>query len=122
MNTKTHRSNAERLGRWLGRTWRAYGSRERQAAGWLVARGMPAGAATALLWAVKLAILGVLLYAAFWLALLLVFGIVAAWFARNADWDDEEEDQPQWRVGAAGYGLYRGDIRIDIGDPYEEDE
>lgn len=122
MKTTAQTTFAERAGRAFGRMWRGIARRERQTAGWLVARGVPAGAATALLWAVKLAVLGVLLYVAFWLALLLVFGIVVAWGARNADWEDGEEDQPQWRVGAAGYGLYRGDIRIDIGDPYEEDE
>ncbi|MBO9333148.1 hypothetical protein C1I89_32930 [Achromobacter pulmonis] len=112
---------AERAGRAFGRMWRGFARCERKAVHWLVARGVPADAATALLWAIKLVVLGVLLYAAFWLALLLVFAIVAAWVARNADWDDDEENQPQWRVGPAGYGLYRGDIRVDIGDPYEDE-
>ncbi|THF64875.1 DUF3742 family protein [Pseudothauera nasutitermitis] len=120
-STKNRISNAERLGRWLGGMWRGYVRRERRVAGWLVARGVPAGGATVLLWIVKLAVLGVLLYAAFWLALLLVFAVAAAWVARNADWEDEDEDRTEWKVGPAGYGLYRGDIRIDIGDPHEDE-
>ena len=75
MGTKTRISNAERFGRWAGGMWRGGVRRERRLAGRLVARGLPPGAATALLWLVKLAVLGVLLYAAFWLALLLVFAV-----------------------------------------------
>ncbi|MDH0639291.1 MULTISPECIES: DUF3742 family protein [Pseudomonas] len=77
MNTKARISNAERFGRRIGGIWWGFVRRERQVAGWLVARGLSAGAATALLWGVKLAVLGVLLYAIFWLALLLVFAIMA---------------------------------------------
>ncbi|MEB1611144.1 hypothetical protein FHT08_000626 [Xanthomonas campestris] len=91
MNTKNRISTAERLGRRLGGMWRGYVRRERQVAGWLMAHGVPAGAATALLWVVKLAVLGVLLYAAFWLALLLVFAVVAAWVAGNGAPDDGDD-------------------------------
>ena len=38
---------------------------------------MPAGGARLLFWSVKLVVFGVLLYAAFWLALLLVFALIA---------------------------------------------
>ncbi|MBX6317209.1 MULTISPECIES: DUF3742 family protein [Pseudomonadota] len=112
---------AERAGRVFGRMWRAGARLDRKARGWLVARGLDAGVAASLLWAVKLIVLGVLLYAAFWLALLLVFAIVVTWVARNANWEDEDEDRTEWRVGPAGYGQYRGDIRIDIGDPYDDE-
>lgn len=79
MNTRPRSSTAERFGRWLGRGWRGYVRRERRAVAWLASVGVPSGAATALVWIVKLAVLGVLLYAAFWLALLLVFVTAAAW-------------------------------------------
>jgi hypothetical protein len=49
---------------------------------------------------------------------LIAFAVAAAWAARSADWDDEQETE--WRTGADGFGLYRGDIRIDIGDPHED--
>ena len=54
--------------------------------------GSGIGAATALLWLVKLAVLGVLLYAAFWLALLLVFAVAAAWAMQHGTADQEEPD------------------------------
>ncbi len=121
MSTKTHCSKAERTGRWLGGMWRAGARLDRKAHGWLAAHGLGAGLAAGLLWTVKLAVLAVLLYAAFWLALLLAFAIASAWVIRSANWEDEEDDRSEWRAGPAGYGLYRGDIRVDIGDPYEDE-
>lgn len=118
MNTKNRISNAERLGRRLGGMWRGYVRRERRVAAWLVARGVPAAGAVVLLWVVKLAVLGVLLYAAFWLALLLVFAVFAAWVVRNAE--PYETPEPEWRNGPAGFGLYTYDgFRI---DPHVEDD
>lgn len=104
-----------------GRAWRGYLRREQRVAGWLVTRGVPAGAATAVLWIVKLAVLGVLLYSAFWLALLLAFAVIAAWMVRNVDADESsDDDEPQWRNGLDGYGLYRGEVRIDGGSADDE--
>ena len=121
MSTKTHRSNAERLGRWLGGMWRAYARREREAAAWLVVQGVPAGSATALLWVVKLCVLAVLFYAALWFALLVVLAVAAAWSARNSDSDDDAEAQTEWRYGPVGYGLYTSDgYRVDPHDPEDE--
>ncbi|WP_165963168.1 MULTISPECIES: DUF3742 family protein [unclassified Pigmentiphaga] len=119
MTTNTHNGRwSHRLGRGAGRVWRGYLRREQRVTGWLVTRGMPAGAATAVLWIVKLAVLGVLLYTVSWLALLLAFAVVAAWLARNADEDDEK--QPELRDGHSGVGLYdKDDWRIDMGDPDE---
>ncbi|HCI4032399.1 MULTISPECIES: DUF3742 family protein [Pseudomonas] len=118
MGTRTRISNAERFGRWLGRGWRAYVRRERRVSGWLVGQGVPTPAVAVLIWGVKLAALAVLLYTAFWLALLLVFGVAAAWVARNTDWD---EPQPEWRSGNHGFGHYHPDgSRIDPHDPNDE--
>ena len=119
MTTTTHNGRwNHRLGRGAGRAWRGYLRREQRVAGWLVACGVPAGAATAVLGIVKLAVLGMLLYTVSWLALLLVFAVVTAWLARNADEDDEK--QPELRDGHSGVGLYdRDDWRIDMGDPDE---
>lgn len=93
MSTKSRNSNAERFGRWLGRGWRGYVRRERQVTGWLVAQGMPTGGATVLLWIVKLGVLATLLYAAFWLALLLVTVLIVTWVAAQ-DHSDNEENWP----------------------------
>ncbi|MFK4028658.1 MULTISPECIES: DUF3742 family protein [Pseudomonadaceae] len=119
MTTNTHNGRwSHRLGRGAGRAWRGYLRREQRVAGRLVTRGVPAGAATAVLWIVKLAVLGMLLYTVSWLVLLLAFAVVATWFARNADADDEK--QPELRGGHSGVGLYdKDDWRIDMGDPDE---
>lgn len=78
MNTTTRTSTAERLGRAFGRGWRAYARGERRASNWLVSKGLPRAGAAAIVWIVKLAALGVLLYSTFWLALLLVLVMVVA--------------------------------------------
>ena len=119
MTTNTHNGRwSPRVGRGGGRAWRGYLRREQRVAGWLVTRGVPAGAATAVLWIVKLAVLGMLLYSVSWLVLLLALGVVAAWLARNADEDDEK--QPELRDGHSVVGLYdKDDWRIVMGDPDE---
>ncbi|ALY92278.1 MULTISPECIES: DUF3742 family protein [Pseudomonadota] len=119
MNTTTRIGTAERLGRSLGRGWRAYARGERRASNWLVSKGVPAVIATALVWVVKLVALGMLVYTTFWLALLLVCVMVVAWMARNADLG-EGLPEPEWRNGPAGFGLYTYDgFRI---DPHVEDD
>ncbi|HBO8100899.1 DUF3742 family protein [Pseudomonas aeruginosa] len=114
MTTNTHNGRwSHRLGRGAGRAWRGYLRREQRVAGWLVARGVPTGATTAVLWIIKLAVLGALLYSAFWLALLLAFAVIAAWLVQH-DGPDQEEPQPEWREGPNGFGLYdKSDWRID---------
>lgn len=116
MKQTTRTTTAERAGRWLGRAWRGVVRQEARAVQWLAGKGLPAGVARLLLWIVKLAIFVVLLYVAFWFALLLLFGVAAAWVARNSDWEDE--DKPEWREGHSGFGLYdKNEWRHDMGDP-----
>lgn len=114
---KTERTTtAERAGRWFGRAWREFVRQEARAVQWLAGKGLPVGVARLLLWMVKLAVLAVLLYVAFWLALLLAFAIVTAWLVRNSELDDEK--QPELRDGHSGIGWYnKDDLRIDMGDP-----
>ncbi|RQR79142.1 DUF3742 family protein [Burkholderia sp. Bp9012] len=121
MTTTTHHHPwAQRAGQIAGRACRWYARREQQLLGTLIAQGMPARVASSALWVVKLAALGVLLYVAFWLTLLLAFAIAGAWVARNTDW--EEERPTEWRNGVAGYGLYTSDgYRIDPHDPEDEE-
>jgi len=119
MNTTTRITTAERFGRWLGRGWRGYVRGERRVSAVLAAKGAPVAVAAVLMWAVKLAVLGVLLYAAFWIALLLLFMVGAGWAANNSDPDNDiwmKEDE--WRYGDAGFGIYTADgHRIDPHDP-----
>lgn len=119
MNTTTRISIAERLGCALGRGWRAYARGERRASNWLMSKGVPAAAAAALVWVVKLVALGVLLYTTFWLAVLLLLGVAAAWMAGNsAKGDDRWAQQDELRNGEAGFGLYSSnDQRLDPHDP-----
>ncbi|MQU08732.1 DUF3742 family protein [Pseudomonas helleri] len=95
MKPSAQHSFAERLGQILGRMWRGCLRQERKMNGWLVEHGLPAGGATALLWIIKLVVLGLLLYAAFWMVLVLLFAVVAAWMVRDSDDDASEE----WAVG-----------------------
>ena len=121
MKTAAQTTFAERLGRTLGRAWRGCARLVRRALGWLLAQGWAPGIAKAALLAVKLAAIGVLLYTAFWLALLLAFALVGAWVVRNDDGSYDEEHKPEWRYGPAGYGLYtHDDYRIDPHDPEDE--
>ena len=121
MKTAAQTTFAERLGRTLGRAWRGCARLDRRAQGWLLAQGWAPGIAKAALLAVKLAAIGVLLYTAFWLALLLACALVGAWVVRNDDGSYDEEHKPEWRYGPAGYGLYtHDDYRIDPHDPEDE--
>jgi len=123
MKTAAQNTFAERLGRMLGRAWRGCAHLDRRAQGWLLVRGWAPGATKATLLAAKLVAFGLLLYAAFWLALLLAFAVAAAWVARNADWDSDEATRTEWRYGPAGYGLYTLDgHRIDPHDPEDEQD
>ncbi|MDR0578059.1 MAG: DUF3742 family protein [Candidatus Accumulibacter sp.] len=107
---------AQRAGRALGRTWAKLARLENSARDWLVSQGLPQGIAGALLLIAKLAVLGIVLYRAFWAALVLAFAIVSTWLA--GDTDAEEEKQPKLRDGHSEIGLYdKDDWRIDLGDP-----
>lgn len=85
------------------------------------AQGLAPGAARAVSLVVKLAALAVLLYSAFWLALLLAFALAGAWLIRNDDGSYDEEQQTEWRHGPAGFGLYTSnDLRVDPHDPDDD--
>jgi len=96
MKTAAQTTFTERLGRMLGRAWRGCAYLDRRAQGWLRARGWAPGATKATLLVVKLVALGLLLYAAFWLALLVAFAVTAAWVARNSG---HEETSEEWAIG-----------------------
>lgn len=92
MATHAHNKRwAYRLGSGMGRAWRGYARLEKKAARWLVSVGAPTGVATVLVWAFKLAVLGVFFYVAFWLALLLLFAVAVAWSAGRGDTSEEDE-------------------------------
>lgn len=118
MKETAHATTAERTGRWFGRVWKGCVQQETRAVQWLVGKGLSVSVARSLLWIVKLVVFAVLLYVAFWLALLLLFGIAAAWVARDSASDWENENKAEWREGHTGFGLYdKSEWRRDMGDP-----
>ena len=116
MKTTQSTTSAKRAGRRLGRAGRRVARRETKSIQWLAGNEFPVGLVRVVFWIMTLANIGVLLYTAFWLALLVVFALIVAWLVRNADLDDEK--QPELRAGHSGVGLYaKDDWRIDMGDP-----
>ena len=100
----TAATTAECVGKRLGRAWRGLAHQEARATHWMVGHGMPQLAAASILWIVKLALLAVLLYAAFWLAFLAAFVMIAAAVARHASpadvqHHDEDAGRPEWERG-----------------------
>ncbi|MCU7376651.1 DUF3742 family protein [Paucibacter sp. O1-1] len=80
MKTAAQTTFPERLGRALGRLWRGCVRMDRRAMQALVAKGWKPGVAKGVMLLVKIAAFGVLLYAAFWMALLLLCIVVVASF------------------------------------------
>ena len=95
MKTTEQSTFAERAGRALGQLWRGCVRLDRKANGWLVAQGLAPGAANTVLWVVKVAAFALLLYGAFWIALLLAFAMGAAWMVQNST----EGEQEEWAIG-----------------------
>lgn len=115
MKTTAQTTFAELAGRTLGRLWRGCVRLDRRAMQALVAKGWKPGVAKGVMLLVKIAAFGVLLYAAFWMALLLLCIVVVARMAWQHDSDD---DKPEWREGHSGFGLYdKSEWRHDMGDP-----
>lgn len=124
MKTSTHTTFAERIGQMLGHAWIAYKREERRVAQWMVGKGLAAGTANIVMWGAKLLVLGVLLYVAFWLTLVVMFVFAAAWVARNAD--ETTEDPPHWRANEERdhrqSGFYDPIVHNDGPDPRFDDE
>lgn len=120
MNTSFRQSfsRAERFGQGLSRLWRWLVRVDGGMTTWLVRQRFPQGAATATLWLARLAVLGVLMYAALWLALLVVFAVAAAWLGSQTP-AARNDDTDEWRNGLQGYGLYRDGVRVDSAMMFE---
>ncbi len=89
--TKKAGGVAYHLGHRVGRVWRGLASREQRAVAWLVDHGWAPGLARTLPWAIKLLVVGTLIYAAFWLALVLVFAVFAGCIAEHSIDQDESD-------------------------------
>ena len=89
MATNAHTERwAHRAGCKVGRAWRGVVRQDRRAIEWFVKHGWPTGLAKAMLWITKLAVLGVLLYTAFWLTLLFVLALLVTCGIANSDQGD----------------------------------
>ena len=62
----------------------------------MIGHGMPKVVAVSILWLFKLAVFAILLYAAFWFGVLLVFAAIAAWIAGRVDADAQSTE---WAIG-----------------------
>lgn len=106
---------SRRAGRAAGRAWRWLTFRNKQFTERLIAAGAPAGLAKGVGGCVLLLVVSVLLYAAFWLAAAVLAAFCATWLiGRIEDFDTTPE--AEWKDGWEGYGLYRGETRIDPGE------
>lgn len=112
-------SKAERFGQGLGRVWRWLVRADGKMTAWLMRQGFPQGAAIATLWLARLAALGVLMYAALWLALLVVFALAAAWAGGHKP-VVQDDDTDEWRDGLQGYGRYQNGARVDSAMVFED--
>jgi uncharacterized membrane protein len=73
---------------------------------WMIQRGAPRLAAVSILWIAKLAVLAVLMYVSFWLALVIAIALIAVMAVKRAHHVDSEgcsydEDvaRPAWEKG-----------------------
>jgi hypothetical protein len=113
MRAYSQSSSAEQAGRWLGYACKRVLQSEPRVTAWLVKQGIPFGVSKSTVWIIKLAILAAVIYLSLVVALFLVALVVFAHLMSNADLSTEQ-DQPEWRNGVSGFGLYtRDEYRID---------
>lgn len=122
MKATAHTTFAERSGRALGRMWRVFVRLDRKAQRRLVMQGWSPGTASAALLVIKLIVFGVLAYVALWPTVSFALLMLVAWnMGGSAMWDAEGKDEPEWRDGHGGFGLYdKNEWRHDMGNPDEQ--
>ena len=82
---------AWKLGQWLGSWYRAFLRQEARFVAWLAGHGMPVKVARILLWAFRIVAVLVLLYLAFWLALVFL-GVAVLAHAGGGTGADHDQD------------------------------
>lgn len=88
-----NKTRGERVGRWFGTVWRWVVRQDVRATRWMVDRGVPRTVAVSSLWGMKLGVVAALLYAAFWLALVIAAVLILVASASHAA---QDSDQPKW--------------------------
>ena len=106
-------TKAERVGRWLGRTYRSLMQQEQRLRLWLVGLGVPAKGARIVAWCLRLSALALLLSFSILLAMICIgLWLIGRGIARS-DLSYRTPDV-EWRNGQSGFGLYtRDEFRID---------
>jgi hypothetical protein len=116
--TKDRRTTAARLGGWLGGRWKKILHLQVQLLNWQHTMGVPSVIAKTLIWILNICLIGLLLYVAFWMAVLLLLAIGVARLAAHSV---TPLDEGEWRSGSEGYGYYENGIRTDFGKMFEDD-
>ncbi|WP_338523622.1 DUF3742 family protein [Pseudomonas batumici] len=116
MDETKNQGFAYRLGYRLGRLQGACRRIETTLVGWFKKKGIPPMATRSVRWIVKLAVAGLLLYLAFWIALFVLGALAIANAAAIApDQEIPTGDSDGWRHGHSGFGDYIDDYRVDPG-------
>lgn len=114
MDEKKNQGFAYRLGYRLGRLQGACRRIETTLVGWFQKKGIPPMATRPLCWIVNLAVAGLLLYLAFWVALFVLGALAIAAAAVIApDQEKPAGDNDGWQYGHSGFGYYINGYRID---------
>lgn len=90
-----HGSLANRVGHWLGRKWRVYVSLETGTLQWFQRKGVSSWLVNPFMWALKMLMVGILLYSAFWIGVIILIVFFIGWRICNASFKSDEE----WAIG-----------------------
>lgn len=113
MKTNTKRKAQEGV---RGRLGQCIGWILRKECQFFIRKGLSVSFAKKLTVVINLFILISLLFILFPMWMGLVTLIIGGLLLAGVDIDVITDDEPEWKNGISGYGLYRGDVRIDIFD------
>ena len=110
-------NSSERIGRRLGRTWRRLMRAQNVFRGALLRAGLPRIAVNLAIAFVWILVVAALLRFGLGVAIVAV-ALVVLTFLDPIDIPNSVEQEPQWRDGLLGFGLYNAEgLRIDPHDP-----
>jgi len=122
---KTHtNSKAQNFGHNVGKAWLWVKRKESAVVAWLSAKGLPPALAKLLVFLVNIAVVAVLLYAAFRLVVVVGFVFCCIAALKHAEPDffepyvdpDVDVNGGKWEYGPDGFGYYINGYRADGGN------